>query len=135
MIDLTNIQQGIWDCLQKIDYTVVDYIEFDSIEPPFVHLGSLYIKDNSVKNGEGIVCTQYINIYSVYSGKKEMLTMINAVNQAMDNLVVEGQQVYVKQGRTSVVIDKDKFSSIFQRTDRNNNKFYHAVLIFDLYIN
>ena len=135
MIDLTNIQQGIWDTLQNTDCTVVDYIEFDSIEPPFVHLGSLYIKNDSVKNNEGLICTQYINIYSVYSGKKEILEMIQTVQNAMNNLVVEGQQVCVKQGRTSIVIDKDKFSSIFQRTDRNNNKFYHAVLIFDLYIN
>ena len=134
MINLIQVQQAVWNNLTTIPYTVVDYIEFDSIEPPFIQLGKIYIDDESVKNNEGIKCQQYINIYSNYSGKKELLEMIDAVNEKMTALSIEGYAVYVKQGTTTVMIDKDKFSSIFQRTDRNNNKFYHAVLKFDIHI-
>ena len=134
MINLIQVQQAIWDNLTIIPYTVVDYIEFDSIEPPFIQLGKIYIDDESVKNNEGIKCQQYINIYSNYSGKKELLEMVDAVSEKMTALSIEGYAVYVKQGTTTVMIDKDKFSSIFQRTDRNNNKFYHAVLKFDIHI-
>ena len=134
MINLIQVQQAVWNNLTTIPYTVVDYIEFDSIEPPFIQLGKIYIDDESVKNNEGIKCQQYINIYSNYSGKKELLEMVDAVNEKMTALSIEGYAVYVKQGTTTVMIDKDKFSSIFQRTDRNNNKFYHAVLKFDIHI-
>lgn len=134
MINLIQVQQAVWNNLTTIPYTVVDYIEFDSIEPPFIQLGKIYIDDESVKNNEGIKCQQYINIYSNYSGKKELLEMVDAVSEKMTALSIEGYAVYVKQGTTTVMIDKDKFSSIFQRTDRNNNKFYHAVLKFDIHI-
>lgn len=134
MINLIQVQQAVWNNLTTIPYTVVDYIDFDSIEPPFIQLGKIYIDDESVKNNEGIKCQQYINIYSNYSGKKELLEMVDAVSEKMTALSIEGYAVYVKQGTTTVMIDKDKFSSIFQRTDRNNNKFYHAVLKFDIHI-
>ena len=134
MINLIQVQQAVWNNLTTIPYTVVDYIEFDSIEPPFIQLGKIYIDDESVKNNEGIKSQQYINIYSNYSGKKELLEMVDAVSEKMTALSIEGYAVYVKQGTTTVMIDKDKFSSIFQRTDRNNNKFYHAVLKFDIHI-
>lgn len=134
MINLIQVQQAVWNNLTTIPYTVVDYIDFDSIEPPFIQLGKIYIDDESVKNNEGIKCQQYINIYSNYSGKKELLEMVDAVSKKMTALSIEGYAVYVKQGTTTVMIDKDKFSSIFQRTDRNNNKFYHAVLKFDIHI-
>ena len=134
MINLIQVQQAVWNNLTTIPYTVVDYIEFDSIEPPFIQLGKIYVDDESVKNNEGIKCQQYINIYSNYSGKRELLEMVDAVSEKMTALSIEGYAVYVKQGTTTVMIDKDKFSSIFQRTDRNNNKFYHAVLKFDIHI-
>ena len=134
MINLIQVQQAVWNNLTTIPYTVVDYIDFDSIEPPFIQLGKIYIDDESVKNNEGIKCQQYINIYSNYSGERELLEMVDAVSEKMTALSIEGYAVYVKQGTTTVMIDKDKFSSIFQRTDRNNNKFYHAVLKFDIHI-
>ena len=134
MINLIQVQQAVWNNLTTIPYTVVDYIDFDSIEPPFIQLGKIYIDDESVKNNEGIKYQQYINIYSNYSGKKELLEMVDAVSEKMTALSIEGYAVYVKQGTTTVMIDKDKFSSIFQRTDRNNNKFYHAVLKFNIHI-
>ena len=136
MINLIDIQESIWNALSTIsDYTVVDYIEFDSIVPPFIRLGNLYFDDNSLKNNESIKAQQYINIYSTYSGKKEIINMMDRVNEAIKNVRIEGHQVYVKQGHLSLGLTKDQTGSIFQRLDRNNNKYYHAVLVYDIYIN
>lgn len=136
MINLIDIQESIWNALSTItEYTVVDYIEFDSIVPPFIRLGNLYFDDNSLKNNEGIKAQQYINIYSTYSGKKEIINMMDRVNEAIKNVRIEGHQVYVKQGHLSLGLTKDQTGSIFQRLDRNNNKYYHAVLVYDIYIN
>ena len=136
MINLIDIQESIWNALSTItEYTVVDYIEFDSIVPPFIRLGSLYFDDNSLKNNDGIKAQQYINVYSTYSGKKEIINMMDRVNEAIKNVEIEGHQVYVKQGHLSLGLTKDQTGSIFQRLDRNNNKYYHAVLVYDIYIN
>ena len=135
MVNLIEAQEGIWKAISKINkYTVVDYIEFDSIDPPFIRLGNLYFDDNSVKNNDCIKAQQYVNIYSTYSGKKEILEMMDEVNKAMESLEIEVHQVRIKRGRQSLSLAKDQLGSIYLRMDKNNNKFYRAVLVFDIYI-
>ena len=135
LINFIKVQEAIWEAMNTITkYPVLDYVEFDSINPPIIRLGNLYFDDNSVKNNEGIRVQQYINIYSTYSGKKEAIEMTDEVNRAMKTVAIDGHQVDVKQGNLRLYVDKDKTGSIFQRMDRNNNKFYHAVLVYDIYI-
>ena len=136
MINFIKVQEAIWEAVNTITkYPVLDYVEFDSINPPIIRLGNLYFDDNSVKNNEGIKVQQYINIYSTYSGKKEAIEMMDEVNRAMKTVTIDGHEVRVKQGNLRVYVDKDRTGSIFQRMDRNNNKFYHAVLVYDICIN
>ena len=135
LINFIKVQEAIWEAMNTItNYPVLDYVEFDSINPPIIRLGNLYFDDNSVKNNEGIKAQQYINIYSTYSGKKEAIEMMDEVNRAMKTVAIDGHQVDVKQGNLRLYVDKDRTGSIFQRMDRNNNKFYHAVLVYDIYI-
>ena len=135
MVNLIEAQEGIWRAISKINkYTVVDYIEFDSIDPPFIRLGNLYFDDDSVKNNDCIKAQQYVNIYSTYSGKKEILEMMDEVNRAMESLEIEVHQVRIKRGHQSLSLAKDQLGSIYLRMDKNNNKFYRAVLVFDIYI-
>ena len=136
MINFIDIQEAIWKTMSTITkYPVLDYVEFDSVNPPIIRLGNIYFDDNSVKNNEGIKVQQYVNIYSTYSGKKEAIEMMDEVDKAMKSLTIDGHDVRVKQGNLRVYVDKDRTGSIFQRMDRNNNKFYHAVLVYDIYIN
>ena len=135
LINFIKVQEAVWKAMNTItDYPVLDYVEFDSINPPIIRLGNLYFDDNSMKNNEGIKVQQYINIYSTYSGKKEAIEMMDEVNRAMKTVAIDGHQVDVKQGNLRLYVDKDRTGSIFQRMDRNNNKFYHAVLVYDIYI-
>ena len=136
MINFIDIQEAIWNAISTITkYPVLDYVEFDSVNPPIIRLGNIYFDDNSVKNNEGIKVQQYVNIYSTYSGKKEAIEMMDEVDKAMKSLTIDGHEVRIKQGNLRVYVDKDRTGSIFQRMDRNNNKFYHAVLVYDIYIN
>ena len=149
MINYLDIQEAIWNAVSSINrYKVVDYIEFDGIEPPFIRLGNLYFDDNSVKNGEGVKAQQYVNIYSTYSGKKEILEMMDEVSRSMANIknidiahigndmnmTVKRHDVHVKKGHISINLAKDQLGSIHLRMDKHNNKFYHAVMVFDIYI-
>ena len=136
MINFIDIQEAIWNAISTITkYPVLDYVEFDSVNPPIIRLGNIYFDDNSVKNNEGIKVQQYVNIYSTYSGKKEAIEMMDEVDKAMKSLTIDGHDVRVKQGNLRIYVDKDRTGSIFQRMDRNNNKFYHGVLVYDIYIN
>ena len=127
MSNYLDIQEAIWNAVSSINrYKVVDYIEFDGIEPPFIRLGNLYFDENSVKNGEGVKAQQYINIYSTYSGKKEILEMMDEVNRAITNIkdidisyidnnmnmVIKRHDVYVKRGHISINLAKDQLGSI-----------------------
>ena len=149
MINYLDIQEAVWNAISSINkYTVVDYIGFDEIEPPFIRLGNLYFDDNSVKNGGGVKAQQYVNIYSTYSGKKEILEMMDEVSRSMTNIknidiahidnnmnmTIERHDVHVKRGHISINLAKDQLGSIHLRMDKNNNKFYHAVMVFDIYI-
>ena len=149
MINYLDIQEAIWKAVSSIQwYPVVDYVEFGEMEPPFIRLGNLYFDDNSVKNGESVKAQQYINIYSTYSGKREILEMMDEVNRSMVNIknidiahidsdmnvTVERHNVHVKKGHISINLAKDQLGSIHLRMDKNNNKFYHAVMVFDIYI-
>ena len=135
MINYLDIQEAIWNAVSSTSkYPVVAYIEFDGIEPPFIRLGNLYFDENSVKNGEGVKAQQYVNIYSTYSGKKEIIQMMDEVNRVIDNINIEGHQVRIKKGHVSLSLAKDQLGSIHLRIDNNNNTFYHAVMVFDIYI-
>lgn len=140
MIDLIEIQKLIYDRLNTLEYKVVDeFTLYEEVEPPFIQLGSLYINDNNTKNSEGMVVQQYINIYSAYAGKKEVLEIAQAVSNVMknkmeyatnyidinNNLKDVTYSIYIKEDRKTIMLDMDK----------NNNRFYHAVLIFNLHIN
>ena len=135
MINYLDIHEATWHAVSSIQwYPVVDYIEFGEMEPPFIRLGNLYFDENSVKNGEGVKAQQYVNIYSTYSGKKEIIQIMDEVNRVIDNINIEGHQVRIKKGHVSLSLAKDQLGSIHLRMDKNNNKFYHTIMEFDIYI-
>lgn len=140
MVDLIEIQKLVYDRLSTLEYPVVDeFTLYQEVEPPFIQLGSLYINDTNTKNSEHMIVQQYINIYSAYAGKKEILEISQAVSEVMkdkmeyatnyidinNNLKDVTYSIYIKEDRKTIMLDMDK----------NNNRFYHAVLIFNLHIN
>ena len=140
MIDLIKVQKLVYDKLSTLEYPVVDeFTLYQEVEPPFIQLGSLYINDTNTKNSEHMIVQQYINIYSAYAGKKEILEISQAVSEVMkdkmeyatnyidinNNLKDVTYSIYIKEDRKTIMLDMDK----------NGNRFYHAVLIFNLHIN
>lgn len=125
MIDLSKVYQIIWGNISKLKYDVVDYIPYDSISYPYVQVGGLYTNDDNTKNTEGLSCELYINVYSAYKGRKEILEIINKVNESMNKSMSNDEySIFVRQGRHSVIQD----------VDRDKNNYYHAVLIYEINI-
>ena len=128
MINILEVQQAIWEQLSNSQYVVVDHVDYNAIEPPYVQLGELYIDDDSVKNREGLRCEQYINLYSTYDGKKELLEMIEDINELMLGLDIG----YVSRGSQSVMLVLDRKNTYENRDSQV--KYYHALLKYEIYI-
>ena len=128
MINILEVQQAIWEQLSNSKYVVVDYVDYNAVEPPYVQLGELYIDDDSVKNRKGLRCEQYINLYSTYDGKKELLEMIEDVNELMLGLDIG----YVSRGSQSVMLVLDRKNTYENRDSQV--KYYHALLKYEIYI-
>ena len=125
MIDVSKVYQIIWGNISKLKYDVVDYIPYDSISYPYVQVGGLYTNDDNTKNTEGLSCELYINVYSAYKGRKEILEIINKVNESMNKSMSNDEySIFVRQGRHSDIQD----------VDRDKNNYYHAVLIYEINI-
>lgn len=140
MMNLIEIQKLIYDRLSECSYTVVDeFATYDETELPYCQVGSLYIEDDNTKVEKGLEIEQYINLYSRYRGKKEILEMIQEVNELMDYKTTYSTTVIDKEDKLvdityTIYVERDR-SSIVLDTDRNNNQFYHAVLLFVVHIN
>ena len=129
MIDLTDIHKIIWSNLETLSCDLFDYVPYGLTDFPYAYIGGLYTRDNDTKNTDGLSCELYINIISAYKGRKEVLQLMNEVNQLMDqDMSTDKYSVFVRQGRHVVTQEKDEVG--WGKND--NNTFYHAVLIFDI---
>ena len=78
-----------------------------------------------------ISCELYVNVVSAYRGRKEVLDLIDEVNELMKNdMSTDDYFIYVRQGRHAVMQKKDEVG--WGKND--NNVFYHAALNYDIYI-
>lgn len=140
MIDLIEIQKLIYDRLSLLPYTVVnEFVQYSETTTPFIQVGSLHIADNNTKNTKSLEIEQYINVYSTYRGKKEILQISQDISEVMNetmkyttnkidannNLQEVVYKIFIDEDTRTIMLDEDK----------NGNKFYHAVLIFNLHIN
>ena len=131
MIDLTAVYKLIWDKLSKLSCNIYDYVPYGLLDFPYAYVGGFYTKEDNTKNTEGISCELYINIISAYKGRKEILELMNQVNDIMNqDFSDEEYTIFIKQGRHAIAQEKDEVG--WGKND--NNVFYHAVLVFDIEI-
>jgi hypothetical protein len=131
MIDLTAVHKLIWDKLSKLSCNIYDYVPYGLLDFPYAYVGGFYTKEDNTKNTEGISCELYINIISAYRGRKEILELMNQVNNIMSqDFSNDKYTIFIKQGRHAISQEKDEVG--WGKND--NNVFYHAVLVFDIEI-
>ncbi len=129
-MNLSDIQKLIYEKMTQLKYPVLDdYALYDQAEPPYVILSDLVLVDNDTKTTDGIIAQQYVNIYSTYQGKKEILDIVQEVGEIMN---FSTDSVYTKQGKTTIMGETSN-QGLFV-SDRKYDKFYHAVMIFKIYI-
>ena len=130
MIDIGKIYKEIWSNISSLSYNVVDYVPYD-LPYPYIQLGGLYTNDDNTKNTEGLSCELYVNVYSAYKGRKEILEIINNVNEIMNqDMSTDEYSIFVRQGKHAITQKKD--SNGWGKTD--HDMYFHAVLIYEINI-
>ena len=126
MIDLIKVQKFVFDRISQLSYTVVDdFAIYEQAKTPYIQLSNLYIDNDNTKNTEGMVIQQYINVYSSYKGKKEILQIAQAISSVMNGKAeIEEYSVYIEEDTKTIMLD----------FDNNGNIFYHSVMIFKIHI-
>lgn len=128
MVDLIKIQKLIFDKISQLSYSIVDdFALYQETNTPYIQLSNLYIDNDNTKNTEGLEVEQYINVYSSYKGKKEILQIVQAISSVMNgnaNITNENYSIYIEEDTKTIMLDFDE----------NGNRFYHAVLIFRIHI-
>lgn len=131
MIDLIDIYKVIWDNLNGLSCNLYDYVPYGLLDFPYAYVGGLYTKDDSTKDTDGISCELYVNVISAYRGRKEILELMNEIDELMSRDMSTNQySIFVRRGRHAVSQEKDEVG--WGKND--SNAFYHAVLIYDIYI-
>lgn len=135
-MNLLDVQKLIYENIKQLEYkynekypVLDDYSLYQEANPPYVILSDLVVVENDTKTTEGMVVQQYIHLYSTYQGKKEILDMIQKVSEVMN---FSTDSVYTKQGKTTIMGETSN-QGLFV-SDRKYDKFYHAVMIFKIYI-
>ena len=130
-MNLSDIQKLIYEKMTQLRYPILDdYALYDQAEPPYIILSDLVLVENNTKNTDGMVVQQYINIYSTYQGKKEILDIVQEVGEAMN---FSEDSIYTKQGKTTIMSNTGN-QGLFA-SDKKYDKYYQAVMIFKIYIN
>mgnify|MGYP006396588435 FL=1 len=126
MVDLIKVQKFIFDRISQLSYTIVDdFAIYEQAKTPYIQLSNLYIDNDNTKNTEGMVIQQYINVYSSYKGKKEILQIAQAISSVMNGKAeIEEYSVYIEEDTKTIMLD----------FDNNGNIFYHSVMIFKIHI-
>ena len=122
LINFIKVQEAIWEAMNTITkYPVLDYVEFDSINPPIIRLGNLYFDDNSVKNNEGIKAQQYINIYSTFTYIFYTLPLIKSFPNSLkpllspmpDRRTIESMSAFIDWYHIQICISSIKYLIYF----------------------
>ena len=122
-MNLIEIQKLIYEKMNELRYPILDdYSLYEEAEPPYVILSDLVLAENNTKNTDGMIAQQYINIYSTYQGKKEILDIVQEVGEVMN---FSTDSVYTKQGVTTIMGETSN-QGLFV-SDRKYDRFYHAV--------
>lgn len=131
MINLTEVYKIIWTTLSKVSCKLLDYIPYGFSDFPYAYIGGLHINDDNTKNTEGLSCELYVNVFSAYKGRKEILELVNEIDQLMgQDISTEEYTIFIRKGRHAITQDTDKMG-----WNTDNNIYFHAVLIYDININ
>ena len=129
MIKLSKVYEQIFKRINALPYNVYDEL-VDNAKWPFIRIDYSYNRDRSGKNYDGTTYYQYIHVFSVYKGRKEVLEITDMINEALlEPIVTEDFIAMPYIERNEIANRSDTIGG--QKTGYNTNETYrHAILVY-----
>ena len=119
-----EFQEKLYALLSTLSYPVYDDVPKNA-KCPYIKLGVNRGGDNSTKVNLAYKNYQYIDVFSEYRGKKEVMQLMKQVNDLLQNkkITLENMQAFLYLNS----------SEILEQTDAEG-KYYHGILIYRINI-
>lgn len=129
MIKLHDVYKEIFRKINALPYNVYDEL-VENPQWPFIRIDYSYNRDRSGKNYDGTTYYQYIHVFSVYKGRKEVLEITDMINEALlDKIETDDFVAYPYIERNEIADRSDTIGG--QKTGYNTNETYrHGILVY-----
>ena len=129
MIKLHDVYKEIFSRIDALPYNVYDEL-VENPQWPFIRIDYSYNRDRSGKNYDGMTYYQYIHVFSVYKGRKEVLEITDSINEALlEKIVTDDFVAFPYIERNEIIDESDTIGG--QKTGYNTNETYrHAILVY-----
>jgi hypothetical protein len=115
-----ELQEKLYALLSTLSYPVYDDVPKNA-KCPYIKLGTNRGNDNSNKTNRAYKDYQYIDVFSEYRGKKEVMQIMKQVNDLLQNktITLENEQAFLYLSSSEILEQKDA-----------EGKYYHGILIY-----
>lgn len=115
-----ELQEKLYALLSTLSYPVYDDVPKNA-KCPYIKLGTNRGNDNSNKTNLAYKDYQYIDVFSEYRGKKEVMQIMKQVNDLLQNktITLENMQAFLYLSSSEILEQKDA-----------EGKYYHGILIY-----
>ena len=115
-----ELQEKLYALLSTLSYPVYDDVPKNA-KCPYIKLGTNRGNDNSNKTNLAYKDYQYIDVFSEYRGKKEVMQIMKQVNDLLQNktITLENMQAFLYLNSSEILEQKDA-----------EGKYYHGILIY-----
>ena len=115
-----ELQEKLYALLSTLSYPVYDDVPKNA-KCPYIKLGVNRGNDNSNKTNLAYKDYQYIDVFSGYRGKKEVMQIMKQVNDLLQNktITLENMQAFLYLNSSEILEQKDA-----------EGKYYHGILIY-----
>jgi hypothetical protein len=129
MIKLHDVYKEIFSRINALPYNVYDEL-VENAQWPFIRIDYSYNRDRSGKNYDGTTYYQYIHVFSVYKGRKEVLEITDMINEALlEKIETDDFVAYPYIERNEIADRSDTIGG--QKTGYNTNETYrHGILVY-----
>ena len=134
MIKLSKVYEQIFKRINALGENNDNLHVYDELRDdakwPFIRIDYSYNRDKSGKNYDGTTYYQYIHVFSVYKGRKEVLEITDMINEALlEPIVTEDFIAMPYIERNEIANRSDTIGG--QKTGYNTNETYrHAILVY-----
>ena len=138
MIKLHDVYKEIFSRIDAIPeiykYKLYVYDELvKNPQWPFIRIDYSYNRDRSGKNYDGMVYFQYINVFSVYKGRKEVLKITDMITEALlEKIETDDFVAYPYLERNEITNESDTIGG--QKTGYNTNETYRQAILVYKYV-